>query len=142
MLFAQVTNGVVDAILEADHAPTALPEGRVFVPTRDRHVLGGTYDAVTETFTPPLARAPRPKRLSRFEFMSLLTTSERVALRNRAATDTTMADALNMLELVGHVECVPQHLMVTQMLGYVQSLGIMTAERRAAFEAAMAAAAY
>lgn len=85
---------------------------------------------------------PAPVRtLSRFEFMGILTAQERIALRQRATTDPIMADALEMLNLAGHVDAVPLHPMIAQMLGYVQQLGIMTAERRAAFLVALSEAA-
>jgi hypothetical protein len=86
-------------------------------------------------FFPPPVRS-----LSRFEFMGLLTPQERIALRTRAAAgDVILADALDMLGLAAHVEV--SHPLVEQMLGYVQSIGVMSAERRQAFVAAMAAAA-
>ncbi|MDP3717082.1 MAG: hypothetical protein Q8T13_04850 [Acidobacteriota bacterium] len=83
---------------------------------------------------------PTLRSLSRFEFMGLLTPQERIALRQRAAAgDVVLADALEMLGLAAHVEV--GHPLVTQMLGYVQSIGVMSAERREAFVAAMDAAA-
>lgn len=75
------------------------------------------------------------RSLSRFEFMSLLTGAERVALRMRAAGgDHVLADALEMLGLAAHVDL--DHPMVTAMLGYVVSIELMSAERRAEIEAA------
>lgn len=94
-----------------------------------------TEEELSLFFPPPV------RKLSRFEFMGLLTAPERIALRARAAVDPVMADALGMLELASHVE--PTHPMITQMLDYTVSLGgIMTPQRRAAFVEAMNAAAY
>lgn len=144
-LFAQINRDTlrVDAVCEyalpIDHPALGEDGHLIQVEVADDVKGGELYDAETGTFTPPAAP---PKRLSKFEFMSLLTGAERLAVRTRASTDPVMADALAMLELVSHVECVPPHPMVTQMLGYVQQLGIMTADRKTAFEAAMSAAAY
>lgn len=140
--FAQIDNGLVTGHLEAQAAPRKLPAGRSFVEFEDGSLLPAllsTYAA--GVFTPPPARVI-VKRLSRFEFMALLTANERAALRARAPSDAVMADALAMLELAGHVDAAPMHPMISQMLGYVQQIGIMTAERRAGFEAAVSAAAY
>lgn len=84
---------------------------------------------------------PPTRRLSRFEFLSTLTAAERIALRDRAVTDKTMADALEMLDLAAHVDCVPMHPMVSQMFDYVQAIGLMTAARAAEVKAQVAAAA-
>lgn len=93
-----------------------------------------TPEEIALFFPPPV------RQLSRFEFMGLLTPQERINLRQRAAAgDVILADALEMLGLAAHVEV--GHQLVTQMLGYVQSIGVMTAERREAFVAAMDAAA-
>lgn len=81
-----------------------------------------------------------PPKLSRFEFMGLLTMQERQALKTRRTSDPVIDDALDLLEMANHVE--PAHPLVVQMLGYVEQIGVMSAERRAAFVAAMNAAAY
>lgn len=105
---------------------TALPSAKLFM----------EYDPQTGVFTKGAAFAasrPRPRaaRLTKFEFMSLLTADERTALRARAGSDAVLADALAMLELAGHVE--PAHLLVTAMLDHIEQLGVMTPKRRAAF---------
>lgn len=112
-----------------------------FVDVTDRPdaVVGSTYDVETDTFTPPPPPPARPKQLSRFEFMGLLTPQERIALKARRATDPILDDAFDLLDMANHVE--PSHPMIAQMLGYVQQIGVMSADRRAAFVAAMAAAA-
>lgn len=92
-------------------------------------------DWIVVALPPPPAVEPRIPQMSRFEFMGLLTTQERIALDTRAQSDPIMKDALRMLDLCNHVE--PSHPMIAQMLGYVQQIGIMTAQRKAAFVVAM-----
>lgn len=95
----------------------------------------GLYTGTVVIGNRPVVR----KKLTRFEFMSLLTAAELDALDARAQSDPEMRRALRLLEVATHVEI--GHPFLTQMLGYVQAVGIMTAERRAAFEAAMVATA-
>ncbi len=81
------------------------------------------------------APAPSLRPLSRFEFMSLLTGAERVALRVRAAAgDHVLADALEMLGLAAHVDL--EHPMIDAMLGYVVSINLMSAARSAEIKSA------
>ena len=113
-------------------------------PTYDSSTHALTWDGeawATERLPDPPAIEPYTRKLSRFEFMSLMTGSERQALRKRAKSDPIIADALDMLTLAAHVDCVPMHSFLAQMLGYVQQIGIMSAERRAAFVEALTEAA-
>jgi hypothetical protein len=116
-------------------------------PDNDRHVFidaetlpnfepGDTVDLATLVVTKRPATA-RIKRLSRFEFMSLMTRQERAALRTAAVTDAVLGDAFNLLEMATHME--PEHAFVTQMLGYIVQIGVMTAARRDEFLVAVLA---
>lgn len=94
----------------------------------------GTDWVVVELPAPPVV-VRAPQRLSRFEFMGLLTLQERQALKARRAIDPVIDDALDLLTMASHIE--PTHAMVVQMLGYVEQIGIMSSARRTAFVAAM-----
>lgn len=136
MKFAQITNGIVDGLLDAESRPAVLPAGRIFVALigDEGDLIGARYAA--GVFTRPPERPPAPK-LSRLEFMGLLTPQERIGLRTRAASDPVLADALALFELAAHVE--PAHPLIVQMLGYAEQIGVMTAARRAEFTAAIVA---
>lgn len=113
------------------------PRGTIVIDSREQPdaATAVRYDAGTRTFEQP---PPRRRPLSKFEFMSLLTPQERMGLRGRvAAGDAVLGDAFEMLGLAAYVE--PGHAMTVQMLNYVQSINVMTPQRRAEFEAAMAA---
>ena len=99
------------------------------------HALEGAAGAWSVVALPPAPAVVR--KLSRFEFMGLLTPQERIALRARGKSDPVMADALDMLGLASHVD--PAHPMIGQMLGYVEQVGLMTPARRAEFTAAIVA---
>lgn len=74
-------------------------------------------------FFPPPVRS-----LSRFKFIQLMTPTEYLQLKARAAGgDTSMIYALEMLSLVEHVET--GHPLVAQMLAYVVSINLMTQAR-------------
>lgn len=79
---------------------------------------------------------PAPvKRLSKFDFMALLTSEEFLQLQALAQSDAELRYALAMLDLATHVE--PAHPLVTRMLNHVEQLGVMTPARRLAFSAAV-----
>lgn len=113
--------------------------GKVIVDSVAQPAAATAVSFIDGVFTQP---TPVSKRLSKFEFMSLLTPEERVTLRTRAQSDPVMADALEMLGIASHVDCVPPNPLVTQMLTYVVGAGMMTPQRRDAFVAAMTAKAY
>jgi hypothetical protein len=120
------------AFVDAADFPTITPRDTFTSLAPTKGDARGLYGGVLVKGDSPVAVAV--KRLSLFEFMSLLTPQERIALRARAASDPIMGDSLVMLELASP--------MVSQMLGYVQQMGLMSPERRADFEAAVANAAY
>lgn len=71
---------------------------------------------------------PPVRTLSRFKFIQLLTPTEYLQLKARAAGgDTSMIYALEMLSLIEHVET--GHPLVAQMFGHVVSIGLMTQAR-------------
>ena len=135
---AQIKNGVVLNIWEsAPPAPVPPDASWTFVDithTSDVRLLD-TYDAVTGTFA--RSTTAQYRRLTKFEFMSLLTATERTNLRTRAVTDPVLADAFNMLGVAAFVR--HNHPLVTQMIQYAETSGVMTTQRRAEFEAALLA---
>lgn len=71
---------------------------------------------------------PPVRKLSRFKFIQLMTPTEYLQLKARAAAgDTSMIYALEMLSLVEHVET--GHPLVSQMLAHVVSINLMTQAR-------------
>ncbi|MDP3720759.1 MAG: hypothetical protein Q8T13_23605 [Acidobacteriota bacterium] len=72
--------------------------------------------------------SPPVRTLSRFKFIQLMTPTEYLQLKARAAGgDTSMIYALEMLALVEHVET--DHPLVATMLAHVVSVNLMTQQR-------------
>lgn len=127
--FAQVTNGVVDGVLWAPAAPTAPPAGRVFVDITDRPGTqsGDSYDAVTNMFAPA---PPQPRVLSYNELIQLFTGAERKSLRALAQTNEDAADVLDLLRTAPAIPLAAPR--TAQLLQQLVTLGVLTAQRRAA----------
>lgn len=64
---------------------------------------------------------------TKHEFLSRFTTSERIAIRNRAKTDDIVLDFMEMLNASGGVYMT----LGRQGIGYLQAIGILTVERAA-----------
>lgn len=131
--------GSLESVETNDDGTIKSPRGTVVIDAeaRPEAATAVAYDAETDAFRQPAAS---PKRLSRFECMARLTVEERRALRSRAQTDAVIEDAFAMLDLAQYVEVDPLHPMLVQILDYVVSIGVMTADRKTAFVAAIAAA--
>lgn len=119
----------------SDRQPPAENETHVFI-DRARYPDMTPYDTLNVA-TGVLSKGVAPARLARlskFEFMNLLTPQEFLALDTAAASDPQLRYGLRMLELAVYVE--PARAIVGQILDRVVALGIMTVQRRQAFIAA------
>lgn len=102
--------------------------GYVLAPTKPEpesgHHVVWSNGAWAQVPLPP----PPVRKLSRFKFIQLMTPTEYLQLKARAAGgDTSMIYALEMLSLVEYVET--GHPLVLQMLAYVVSINLMTQAR-------------
>lgn len=135
LCIAKATGRLAGTWGPSERQPPAENETHVFI-DRARYPDMTPYDTLdlaTGVLTKGVAPA-RLARLSKFEFMKLLTEQEFLAIDTAAESDPQLRYGLRMLDLAIYVE--PARPLVTQMLDRIVSLGIMTAQRRQAFMAA------
>lgn len=87
--------------------------------------IGATY---VPNGNPRFLRAPRVYTWTSYQFLNRLTASERAEVRSRSLTDTNVADFL-MLATAAQ-EVVSDDPVTIQGMGYLVSIGVLTAQRR------------
>lgn len=78
---------------------------------------------------------PKPKTLTKYQFMGLLTVQERIMLRETGKVDLVLADALDMMEKAQEVRS--DDPLLAQMFGYCVMQNYITQERADALHASI-----
>lgn len=90
--------------------------------------VGMTYDADSDTFTPPPAPPDYGRTVSPREFLQLFTATERKNIRNAAKTDDDVADWLALAQVPEPIRL--QHPTTISGLNFLVSKSLLTSARR------------
>ena len=126
----QIKNGLAQSEWQgAGGMPVPPDDSWIFVDVTDRPdaQVGCTYDAATDTFTPPPPPPDYGRPVSSREFFQLLTMPERQAFR-AAATNPAVEDFLFSLQLPSPIYL--RHPSTLEGLATLVAEGVLTAERR------------
>lgn len=124
---AQIKDGIIHADwLGSGPAPVPPDASWTFIDVTNRPeaIVGGRYNARTDTFEPPT----HPKVLSYNEFIQLLTASERKALRALARTNEDAADVLDLMRTASSIPLASPR--TAQLLQQLVGLNILTESRQ------------
>ena len=95
---------------------------------KDAPQVGMSYDAATDTFTPPPAPPDYGRTVSAREFLQLFTGPERKAIRLAAKTDDDVADWFALAQVPEPIRL--KHPTTLGGLNFVVAKGLLTAARR------------
>ena len=126
----QIKDGVAQCEWEGGGgAPVPPDKTWVFVDVSKRPAqVGMTYDAATDTFTPPPAPPDYGKTVSAREFLQLFTGPERKAIRLAAKTDDDVADWFALAQVPEPIRL--KHPTTIGGLAFVVAKGLLTSARR------------
>ncbi len=100
----------------------------VDVTNRPEAQVGMTYDAQTDTFTPPPAPPDYGRTVDAREFLQLFTAAERKAIRNAGKADDDVADWYALASVPLPIRL--KHHTTMAGLNFLISKGLLTAARR------------
>lgn len=132
--YLQVDNatGRIEAVIQSDRV-IAAPTGKTLVDVTSWSVVptSGIYNFNTQT----VSALPVPTVVSRIQFAMLFTQAERIAIRQRQATDDAdgreLTDSEYLLSLAG--DTIPlTHPLIAARLDKLVALGIINAARKTA----------
>lgn len=129
----QIKNGVVYVEWQGSGAMPVPPDPSwTFLDVTDRPgaQVGMTYDAATDTFTPPPAPPDYGETVDARAFLLRFTATERKAARNLAKTDEDVADFMSIAQVPVPIRL--KHPVTLQGLDLLVARGILTPARKTA----------
>jgi hypothetical protein len=127
-MFAQIDHNVVTGLLQVMSGATefqALPPGRMMVPVDHEPKMGSTYDAATDTFTPP--PVPQRTRVTKSQVVSVLTPQEWA--NANSSTDADVQWGMAQFNLADYVDLADPRF--NQIFGALIAKGIIASTRSA-----------
>lgn len=127
----QIKNGIAQGEWQGGGGMPVPPDNSwTFLDVTDRPdaQVGMTYDADSDTFTPPPAPPDYGRTVSPREFLQLFTATERKNIRNAAKTDDDVADWLALAQVPEPIRL--QHPTTISGLNFLVSKSLLTSARR------------
>lgn len=126
-----LVDAVVDNVIEADsveRARSAFPHALALAVDGLDVAIGDRWDGEAFVAATPIPAPPAP--ITRLEFLRRFTAQQRIAIRQAAATDPIINDALQLLDLAQEARLDDPDTVA--LVGYLVLVGLITETDRAA----------